>query len=184
QQACGTGLEAALLLSNKIALGQIESGIAGGADTASDAPIMVSEKLRKKLLAANRAKGTKNQLTALAKIRITDLGILTPANVEPRTGLSMGAHMAITAKKWGITREAPAVLTVRSHQRTAAACGPGCNADPTTTCMGQTRDQNQRPDSSRQKLAQLRPVLGTGPDATLTAGNSTPLSDGASADLL
>ncbi|WP_068257104.1 acetyl-CoA C-acetyltransferase [Janibacter corallicola] len=184
QQACGTGLEAALLLSNKIALGQIESGIAGGADTASDAPIMVSEKLRKKLLAVNRAKGTKNQLKALAKIRITDLGILTPANVEPRTGLSMGDHMAITAKKWGITREAQDELTVRSHQNMAAAYDRGFNDDLMTSFMGQTRDQNLRPDSSMEKLAKLKPVFGKGPDATMTAGNSTPLSDGASAVLL
>ena len=106
QQACGTGLQAAILVANKIALGQIDSGIAGGVDTASDAPITVTESLRKKLLKVNRAKGGKAQALALTKIRPTDFGISTPANVEPRTGLSMGDHMAITAKKWGITREA------------------------------------------------------------------------------
>ncbi len=184
QQACGTGLEATLLVANKIALGQTESGIAGGVDTASDAPIMVSEKLRTKLLAVNRAKGTKNQLLALSKIRITDLGIATPANVEPRTGLSMGDHMAITAKKWGITREAQDELAVKSHQNMARAYDEGFNDDLMTSFMGQTRDQNLRPDSSMEKLAKLKPVFGKGDDATMTAGNSTPLSDGASTVLL
>ncbi|MEO7269906.1 MAG: acetyl-CoA C-acyltransferase, partial [Knoellia sp.] len=103
QQACGTGLENAILVSNKIKLGQIESGIAGGVDTASDAPIMVTEKLRRKLLRINRAKSTVDMAKAALAIRPGDIGIETPANTEPRTGLSMGDHMAITAKKWGIT---------------------------------------------------------------------------------
>ncbi|WP_338752318.1 acetyl-CoA C-acetyltransferase [Janibacter alittae] len=184
QQACGTGLETALLVSNKIKLGQIESGIAGGVDTASDAPITVSEKLRTKLLKVNRAKGTANQLKALAAIRPTDLGISFPGNAEPRTGLSMGDHMAITAKKWGITREAQDELAAKSHQNMARAYDEGFNDDLMTSFMGQSRDQNLRPDSSMEKLAKLKPVFGRGDDATMTAGNSTPLSDGASAVLL
>nr|WP_277455639.1 acetyl-CoA C-acetyltransferase [Janibacter sp. DB-40] len=184
QQACGTGLEAALLVSNKIKLGQIESGIAGGVDTASDAPITVSEKLRTKLLKANRAKGAVNQLKAIAAIRPTDLGIAFPGNSEPRTGLSMGDHMAITAKKWGISREAQDELTVKSHQNMARAYDEGFHDDLMTSFMGQSRDQNLRADSSMEKLAKLKPVFGKGDDATMTAGNSTPLSDGASTLLL
>jgi len=184
QQACGTGLEAALLVSNKIKLGQIESGVAGGVDTASDAPITVTESLRKKLLKVNRSKGAKNQLLALTRIRPTDFGIATPANSEPRTGLSMGDHMAITAKKWGISREAQDELTVKSHQNLARAYDEGFQDDLMTSFMGLSTDQNLRPDSSMEKLAKLKPVFGKGDDATMTAGNSTPLTDGASTVLL
>ena len=184
QQACGTGLETAILVSNKIKLGQIESGIAGGVDTASDAPITVTESLRKKLLKVNRAKGAKAQALALTKIRPTDLGIATPANVEPRTGLSMGDHMAITAKKWGITREAQDELAMKSHHNLARSYDEGFQDDLVTSFMGLAKDQNMRADSSMEKLAKLKPVFGKGDDATMTAGNSTPLTDGASVVLL
>ena len=185
QQACGTGLETAILVSNKIKLGQIESGIAGGVDTASDAPITVTESLRKKLLKVNRAKGGKAQALALTKIRPTDFGISTPANVEPRTGLSMGDHMAITAKKWGITREAQDALAAASHKNLAAAYDRGFFDDLVTPFLGLTRDDNLRPGSTVEKLSTLNPVFGVKlGDATMTAGNSTPLTDGASAALL
>ncbi|MGO4129966.1 acetyl-CoA C-acetyltransferase [Janibacter sp. RAF20_2_2] len=184
QQACGTGLETAILVSNKIKLGQIESGIAGGVDTASDAPITVTESLRKKLLKVNRAKGGKAQALALTKIRPTDFGIATPANVEPRTGLSMGDHMAITAKKWGITREAQDELAMKSHHNLARSYDEGFQDDLVTSFMGLAKDQNMRADSSMEKLAKLKPVFGKGDDATMTAGNSTPLTDGASVVLL
>jgi acetyl-CoA C-acetyltransferase len=184
QQACGTGLEAAILVSNKIKLGQAESGIAGGVDTASDAPIMVSEKLRKKLLRANRAKGMKNQALALTAVRPGDIGIETPANVEPRTGLSMGDHMAITAKRWNITREAQDELAMNSHHNLAKAYDEGFFDDLMTSYQGVSRDQNLRADSSMEKLAKLEPVFGKGEGATMTAGNSTPLTDGASVVLL
>ncbi|GAA1233328.1 acetyl-CoA C-acetyltransferase [Janibacter melonis] len=184
QQACGTGLEAAILVSNKIRLGQVESGIAGGVDTASDAPITISERLRTKLLAVNRAKGAKNQALALSKIRPTDIGIETPANTEPRTGLSMGEHMAITAKTWGITREAQDELAMKSHRNLARAYDEGFMDDLMTSFAGLSRDQNLRPDSSMEKLATLKPAFGKGEQATMTAGNSTPLTDGASVVLL
>ncbi|WKV16632.1 acetyl-CoA C-acetyltransferase [Janibacter limosus] len=184
QQACGTGLEAAIPVSNKIKLGQIDAGVAGGVDTASDAPIMVSESLRKKLLKVNRVKGAKAQALALAKIRPTDIGISTPANVEPRTGLSMGDHMAITAKKWGVTREAQDELAMKSHHNPARSYDEGFRDDLMTSFMGVSRDQNLRADSSMEKLAKLKPVFGKGDDATMTAGNSTPLTDGASVVLL
>ena len=184
QQACGTGLQAAILVANKIALGQIDSGIAGGVDTASDAPIMVSEKLRRKLLKANRAKTTADKVKTLGSIRPGDIGIATPANVEPRTGLSMGDHMAITAKKWGITREAQDALAAASHKNLAAAYDRGFFDDLMTSFRGVSRDTNLRPDSSVEKLAKLKPVFGKGENRTMTAGNSTPLTDGASVVLL
>jgi acetyl-CoA C-acetyltransferase len=184
QQACGTGLQAAILLANKIALGQVDSGLAGGVDTSSDAPITVSEKLRIKLLKVNRAKGAKNQLLALTGIRPTDFGIETPSNGEPRTGLSMGEHMAQTAKRWGITREAQDELAMTSHHNLAAAYDRGFQDDLVTSFRGLSRDQNLRPDSSMEKLATLKPAFGKGENATMTAGNSTPLTDGASVVLM
>ncbi|WP_018156943.1 acetyl-CoA C-acetyltransferase [Demetria terragena] len=184
QQACGTGLEAAILTSNKIALGQIDSAIAGGADTTSDAPLALNDDLRRALMKANYAKTPQQRLAALATVRPSQLVPEQPANSEPRTGLSMGDHMAITAKEWGITREAQDELTVRSHQGLAASYDRGFQDDLVTSYLGLSRDQNLRPDSSVEKLAKLKPVFGKGEGATMTAGNSTPLTDGASAVLL
>jgi acetyl-CoA C-acetyltransferase len=184
QQACGTGLEAAILVANKIALGQVESGIAGGVDTASDAPIAVSEGLRRTLLAANRARTPADRAKALAGLRPGHLVPSVPQNVEPRTGMSMGEHMAVTAAQWGISREAQDELAAASHHHLAAAYDRGFFDDLMTPYLGLTRDNNLRPDSSVEKLATLKPVFGRGEGATMTAGNSTPLTDGASAVLL
>ena len=184
QQACGTGLEAAILVANKVALGQVDSGIAGGTDTASDAPIAVSEGLRQTLLAANRAKTPAQRAKALAGLRPGHLVPAIPQNVEPRTGLSMGEHMAQTAAQWGITREAQDELAAASHRNLAAAYERGFFDDLMTPFHGLTRDQNLRADSTVEKLAGLKPVFGKGPEATMTAGNSTPLTDGASVVLL
>jgi acetyl-CoA C-acetyltransferase len=183
QQACGTGLEATVLVANKIALGQMESGIAGGVDTTSDAPINVNEDLRRVLLQAYRAKGNADRLRALARIRPQHIIPETPRNVEPRTGLSMGEHAAIMAQEWGISREEQDELAATSHRKLAAAYDTGFEDDLVMPFLGLERDQNLRPDSSAEKLAKLRPVFG-GPEGTMTAGNSTPLSDGASAVLL
>ena len=184
QQACGTGLQATILLANKIALGQIDAGVSGGVDSASDAPITVSEPLRRTLLRAAAGRGPAAKAKALAGIRPTHLGIATPTNGEPRTGLSMGEHMAITARDWGVTREDQDALAAASHQRLAAAYDRGFFDDLITPYLGLTRDQNLRPDSTPEKLATLRPAFGKGDRATLTAGNSTPLTDGASTVLL
>lgn len=184
QQACGTGLEAAILVANKIALGQVEAGIAGGTDTASDAPIAVSEGLRQTLLAANRAKTLPDRLKAIASLRPADLVPAIPQNVEPRTGLSMGEHMALTAEEWGVTRAEQDELAAASHRHLAAAYDRGFFDDLVTPYLGVTRDNNLRPDSTVEQLGKLRTVFGRGPDATMTAGNSTPLTDGASAVLL
>ncbi|HET8582413.1 MAG TPA: acetyl-CoA C-acetyltransferase [Jatrophihabitans sp.] len=186
QQACGTGLETVILVANKIELGQIESGIGGGVDTTSDAPIAVNEDLRAVLLEANRAKSLGGRLKALAGIRPQQLVPSIPVNSEPRTGMSMGEHQAITTLEWGITRAAQDELAAASHQHLAAAYDRGFFDDLIIPFLGLSRDQNLRPDSSVEKLAGLSPAFGKafGADATMTAGNSTPLSDGASAVLL
>jgi acetyl-CoA C-acetyltransferase len=184
QQACGTGLQAAIQVANKIALGQIDVGIAGGTDTTSDAPIAVNEKLRKILLELNRAKDLKGRLAALAKVRPGDIVPSIPQNGEPRTGLSMGDHAALTALEWQIGREEQDELAAASHQHLAAAYDAGFLDDQLTPFRGLERDQNLRPESSVEKLAKLKPVFGKGEAATMTAGNSTPLTDGASVVLL
>src|SRR5579859_4013162 len=183
QQACGTGLETAILVGGKIALGQIECGVAGGVDTTSDAPLAVGEDLRQVLLDLSRAKSVGARLKTLSRIRPQQLMPEIPRNAEPRTGLSMGEHTAIMAREWGIGRAEQDELAVASHHHLAAAYDSGFLSDLVTPYLGLERDQNLRPDSSVEKLAKLRPVFG-GPEGTMTAGNSTPLSDGASTVLL
>ncbi|TDV50749.1 acetyl-CoA C-acetyltransferase [Actinophytocola oryzae] len=183
QQACGTGLQAVIQVANKIALGQIEAGVAGGVDTTSDAPLGVNEDLRQIFLELNRAKSLGARLRALARIRPTQIVPDIPRNAEPRTGLSMGEHAAITAREWGVTREAQDELAAASHQKLAAAYERGFFGDLLTPYLGLTRDANLRADSTADKLSKLKPVFG-GKDGTMTAGNSTPLTDGASTVLL
>ena len=186
QMACATGIEAIVGVSNKIRLGQIEAGIAGGVDSASDAPIVVSEPLRRILLDLSRAKTPQQKLAALARLRPGHLAPSAPTTGEPRTGLSMGEHQAITTAAWGITREAQDEVALASHQRLAAAYDAGFFDDLVTPFRRMTRDGNLRADTSLEKLAALSPVFGKHLDtpATMTAGNSTPLTDGASAVLL
>jgi acetyl-CoA C-acetyltransferase len=183
QQACGTGLETTILVANKIALGQVDAGIACGADTTSDAPIAINEQLRNTLLDANRQRSTAGKLKALAGFRPQHLIPEIPRNEEPRTGMSMGDHCAVMASEWEIERRPQDELAVSSHQHLAAAYERGFFEDLITPYLGLERDQNLRPDSSAEKLAKLKPVFG-GPEGTMTAANSTPLSDGASAVLL
>jgi acetyl-CoA C-acetyltransferase len=183
QQACGTGLETAILVANKIALGQIDAGIACGADTTSDAPIGLNEDLREILLDVNRQKSIAGRAMQLTRLRPAQIVPAIPRNEEPRTGMSMGEHCAIMADEWGIGREQQDELAARSHHNLAAAYERGFMDDLVTPYLGLERDQNLRPDSSVEKLAKLKPVFG-GSDGTMTAGNSTPLSDGASAVLL
>jgi acetyl-CoA C-acetyltransferase len=183
QQACGTGLEATILVANKIALGQIDCGIAGGVDTTSDAPIAINEDLRAVLLELSRTRSNAGRLKTLTRLRPQQLIPEIPRNAEPRTGLSMGEHTALMARDWGIARAEQDELAVASHHHLAAAYDTGWMDDLVTPFLGLERDQNLRPDSSVEKLAKLRPVFG-GDDGTMTAGNSTPLSDGSSAVLL
>jgi acetyl-CoA C-acetyltransferase len=182
QQACDTGIQSAVAVANKIALGQIESGIAGGTDTTSDAPIAVNEDLRELLLELNRTKSVQGRLKLLTRLRPGQLVPEIPRNAEPRTGLSMGEHSARTNADWGLTREAQDELAAASHQHLAAAYERGFFDDLVTPYLGLERDQNLRPDSSVEKLAKLGTVFGD--ESTMTAGNSTPLTDGAALVLL
>jgi acetyl-CoA C-acetyltransferase len=184
QQACGTGLETTIHIANKIALGQVESGVAGGVDTTSDAPIEINEDLRRLLLDLNRTRSTAGRLALLGRLRPGQVVPAIPRNEEPRTGLSMGEHQAISTKRWGITRAAQDELAAESHRRLAAAYERGFFDDLVTPFLGLERDGNLRPDASAEKLAKLEPVFGDGREATMTAGNSTPLTDGAATVLL
>ena len=188
QQACGTGLEAIMLVANKIALGHIECGIGGGVDTTSDAPIGINEKMRKILLEVNRAKTTSQRLALLSQVRPSMLvKPVIPRNGEPRTGYSMGEHAELMAREWGISREDQDQLAFASHKNLARAYEDGFFADLLTPFKGVSKDNNLRPDLSLEKLRSLKPCFdkkvapGQG---TLTPGNSTPLTDGASAVLL
>ncbi|MFI5607624.1 acetyl-CoA C-acetyltransferase [Amycolatopsis sp. NPDC051903] len=183
QMACGTGLQAVITVAHKIALGEIDSAIAGGVDTTSDAPLAVNADLRQILVRLNAAKTLGDRLKLVAKLRPGHIVPEIPRNAEPRTGLSMGEHAALTAKIWDITREAQDELAAASHQHLAAAYDSGFFDDLVTPFLKLTRDQNLRPDSTVEKLAKLKPVYG-GADGTMTAGNSTPLTDGASTVLL
>jgi acetyl-CoA C-acetyltransferase len=184
QQACGTGLETVVLVANKIALAQLESGVAAGVDTASDAPIALNDDLRRVLMALNAAKTLGARIAALRGLRPGQIVPELPRNAEPRTGLSMGEHAAQTALEWQVGREEQDELAVVSHRNLVAAYDRGFFDDLVTPYLGLTRDQNLRPDTSAEKLAKLKPVFGGGDGATMTAGNSTPLTDGASAVLL
>lgn len=184
QQACGTGLEAAILVANKIALGQIDSGVAGGVDTTSDAPLGVNEDLRRVLLEFTRTKTLAGRLKLLGRLRPGQVVPEIPRNAEPRTGLSMGEHCAITTREWDIGREEQDEFAAASHHNLAAAYERGFFDDLLTPFLRLQRDQNLRPDTGVEKLARLKPVFGDGAGATMTAGNSTPLSDGASTVLL
>jgi len=185
QRACGTGLETVIAVANKIALGQIDVGIAGGVDTASDAPIGVNEDLRQILLDINRAKSLPSRARQLTRLRPAQLKPEIPVNREPRTGMSMGEHAAVTAKEMGVKRVDQDELAVASHRNMAAAYDRGFFDDLVTPFLGVYRDNNLRADSSPEKLAKLKPVFGVrNGDATMTAGNSTPLTDGASVALL
>jgi len=185
QQACGTGLQAVNLVANKIALGQIDSGIACGSDTTSDAPIGVSEPLRQVLLKVNAARTGGERLRALLGLRPWHLGISIPRNEEPRTGLSMGGHTEVTAKAWQVPREQQDALALASHKNLAQAYERGFFDDLVSPYRGLARDNILRPDTSAQALAKLGPAFDRkSGQGTLTAGNSSTLTDGASAVLL
>jgi len=183
QQACDTGIEAAVYIGNKIATGQIEVGIAGGVDSVSQVPIVLSESLRKSLLEVRRAKTFGEKLGKFLKIRFKDLAPVAPGIDEPRSGLSMGGHTEITAQYYGISREEQDAFALSSHQKMSKAYDEGFFNDMLTPYLGLTRDNNVRKDTSMEKLAKLKPAFNR-INGTLTAGNSTPFTDGASCVLL
>jgi acetyl-CoA C-acetyltransferase len=184
QRACGTSLETAIIIGMKIALGQIDSGIAGGVDTASDAPIGVGEGLRKILLASSRGRSLRERLKPWLGVRPRHLKPSVPSVSEPRTGLSMGQSCERMAKRWNVTREAQDRLACESHRRAAAAYDEGFYRDLVVEFQGLREDNNLRRDTSLERLAQLKPAFPMEGSGTLTAGNSTPMTDGASAVLL
>lgn len=185
QIACGTSLQAALVLGAKIASGEIESGIAGGSDTVSDSPIVVGDKFQHRLIKLNGAKTLAAKVKAFAGFSFGELAPVAPSTAEPRTGLSMGEHCELMAKEWGISREAQDELALKSHQNAAKAYDEGFHDDLIVPCAGVWRDNNVRTDTSLEKMATMKPAFdrrsGKG---TLTAANSTPLTDGAAAVLL
>ncbi|TAA39284.1 acetyl-CoA C-acetyltransferase [Pseudoxanthomonas winnipegensis] len=186
QRACGTSLDSIAHIGNKIALGQIEAGIGGGSDTTSDVPIVYGKKLRARLLEVNRAKTPKDKARALLKgFRFSELKPEFPGVGEPRTGKSMGEHCEDMAKEWNISRDSQDAWAVSSHKKLAAAYERGFFDDLIVPFRGVSRDNILRPDTSLEKLATLKPAFDkTSGRGTLTAANSTPLTDGAAAVLL
>lgn len=185
QRACGTSLDAAIIVANKIAAGQIEAGIAGGSDTVSDVPVVFGKRFARRLLDTNNARSFGDKLKAWKGFRFGELKPSFPGVAEPRTGMSMGQHTERMAREWNISRRAQDELALSSHEKAAAAYERGFYADLIVPFRGVQRDNILRPDTTLEKLAQLKPAFDkTSGHGTLTAGNSTPLTDGASAALL
>jgi acetyl-CoA C-acetyltransferase len=183
-QACGTGLQAAMGIAAKIAIGEIESGIACGSDTTSDAPIVVSKPLAKRLVAVQQGRSFGEKLSAFKGFSPRELAPMPPSVAEPRTGLSMGQHTELMAQHWKISRQDQDQLAYESHIKAAEAYRTGYFDDLIVPYAGVFRDNNLRPDISVERLASLKPAFDKSERGTLTAGNSTPLTDGASAVLL
>ncbi len=184
QRACGTSLEAAILLGNKIALGQVDSGLAGGVDTISDPPIVYPKAYQQLLLKSYRGRTLGQRISPWLGLRPKHFSPVMPGVLEPRTGLSMGQSTEIMAKRWKISRQEQDQLAFESHAKAAAAWRDGFFDDLVVEYLGLKSDNNVRADTSLEKLAKLRPTFDTSAAGTLTAGNSTPLTDGASAVLL
>ncbi len=184
QKACGTGLEAVINVANKIALGQIEAGIGGGTDTNSDAPIVLSREAGQKFIKLSQSRSTKDKLLTISEFRPKDLLPIAPAVIEPRTGLSMGQSCEKMVKKWKVTREDQDHLAYQSHQNAAKAYEKGFYKDLVVEFRGLNKDGIVRPQTTLEKLSTLKTVFDRGPQGSLTAGNSTPLTDGAAAVLL
>lgn len=184
QRACGTSLEACILIGNKIALGQIEAGIAGGTDSISDSPIVYPDDYRSILLNSHRGRSFREKIKPWLRLRPKHFKPELPGVVEPRTGLSMGEHTELTAKKFGISRDEQDQLALRSHQNAAKAYDAGFYQDLVSPYRGAYEDNNIRRDTSYEKLSALKPVYDRSERGTMTAGNSTPLTDGAAAVLL
>jgi acetyl-CoA C-acetyltransferase len=184
QRACGTSLEAAISLGNKIALGQIDCAIAAGVDTVSDPPVVFPKSFQQRLLRSYRGRTLSERAAPWFGLRPKDLRPVLPGVAEPRTGLSMGESTELMVKTWGITRAEQDQLALESHQKAAAAYASGFYKGLVRDYLGVTQDNNIRNDTSLEKLAKLRPVFDTSGAGTLTAGNSTPMTDGASALLL
>ena len=185
QIACGTSLQAALILGAKIATGEIDSGIAAGTDTVSDSPVVFGDRFQHRMIDLSRARTAAEKLRVFKGFSFGELVPVAPSTQEPRTGLSMGQHCELMAREWGIAREDQDKLALRSHQNAARAYDEGFHDDLVVPCAGVLKDNNVRSDTSLEKMATMKPAFdrqsGKG---TLTAANSTPLTDGASSVLL
>jgi acetyl-CoA C-acetyltransferase len=184
QRACGTSLEAAILLGNKIALGQIDCAIAAGVDTVSDPPVVYPRSFQQLLLRSYRGRNLRERVGPWFGLRLKNLRPVLPGIAEPRTGLSMGESTELMVKTWGITRAEQDQLALESHQKATAAYASGFYKELVRDYLGVAQDNNIRGDTSLEKLAKLKPVFDASGAGTLTAGNSTPMTDGASAVLL
>jgi acetyl-CoA C-acetyltransferase len=184
QMACGTSLQAAMLCAGRIASGQIDCAIAAGSDTTSDVPLVFQRRFAQRLVKAGQARDVMGRLRALKGFSPGEISPQAPANGEPRTRLSMGEHCELMAKQWGITRSEQDQLALNSHQNAARAYQEGFFDDLVNPYNGVARDNNLRADSSLEKLSSLKTVFDSNGTGTLTAGNSTPLTDGAAAVFL
>ncbi|WP_108397970.1 acetyl-CoA C-acetyltransferase [Devosia submarina] len=185
QIACGTSLQAALTIAAKIASGEIDSGIAAGSDSVSDSPIVFGNKFQHRMIDLSRARSAGDKLGVFKGFSLGELTPVAPSVNEPRTGLSMGQHCELMAREWGISRKAQDELAVASHRNAAKAYDEGFHDDLLVSCAGLVRDNNVRPDTNLDKMSTLKPAFDkSSGHGTLTAGNSTPLTDGASAVLL
>jgi len=185
QMACGTSLQAALILAAKIATGAIDSGIAAGADTVSDSPVVLGPKMQKRMIALSRARSVGERAAAFKGFSFGEIAPVAPSTTEPRTGLSMGEHCELMARQWGISREAQDAFALRSHRNAAAAYEDGFHDDLVIPFAGILKDNVVRADASLEAMAALKPAFDkTSGHGTLTAANSTPLTDGAAAVLL
>jgi acetyl-CoA C-acetyltransferase len=184
QQACGTSLQAALMIGAKIASGEIDCGIACGSDTTSDPPIVVGKKLQRRLVAVQQAKSFGQRVGAFKGLSLGELAPVAPSTGEPRTGLAMGGHCELMAKEWKVSRAAQDQLALDSHAKAQAAYASGWMDDLVMPFAGVFRDNNMRADMTMEKLATLKTAFDKSPEGTLTAANSTPLTDGAAAVLL
>jgi acetyl-CoA C-acetyltransferase len=185
QIACGTSLQAALTLAGKIATGEIDSGIAAGSDTVSDSPVVFGDKFQHRMIDLSRARSAGEKLGAFKGFSFGELTPVAPSTQEPRTGLSMGQHCELMAREWGITREAQDELALKSHHNAARAYDEGFHDDLLVPCVGLVKDNNVRADTSLEKMATMKPAFDkSSGHGTLTAANSTPLTDGAASVLL
>jgi acetyl-CoA C-acetyltransferase len=184
QRACGTSLEAAILMGNKIALGQIDCAIAAGVDTVSDPPVVFPKSFQRLLLESYRGKTTGARVGPWFGLRPRHFRPVLPGIAEPRTGLSMGESTELMVKTWGVGRAEQDALALESHQKAAAAYAAGFYKDLVREYLGLTQDNNIRSDTSLEQLGRLKPVFDTRGGGTLTAGNSTPMTDGAAGVLL
>ncbi|HWS61462.1 MAG TPA: acetyl-CoA C-acetyltransferase [Steroidobacteraceae bacterium] len=184
QRACGTSLEAAILLGNKIALGQIDCAIAAGVDSVSDPPVAYPKSFQQLLLKSFRGRTALQRLRPWLGLRMEHLRPVLPGIAEPRTGLTMGESAELMVSAWDVGRRDQDQLALESHQKAAAAYAAGFYGDLVHEYLGLTKDDNIRTDSSLERLGGLRPAFDSSGGGSLTAGNSTPMTDGAAAVLM